>query len=85
MDKRQQTDRQMDMRQQTNRHMDERQQTNRHMDDRQQTDRHMDMKQQKDIWTAKGTLGVYFGMSDKPYFDPYIFGKLHLKIHNTVR
>lgn len=47
-------------------------------------------KKQTDIWTAKqtankGTLGVYFGMSDKPYFDPYIFGKLHLKIHNTVR
>lgn len=45
---------------------------------------------QTDVRTAKqtankGTLGVYFGMSDKPYFDPYIFGKLHLKIHNTVR
>lgn len=50
--------------------------------DKKQTDIH--------VWTAKqtankGTLGVYFGMSDKPYFDPYIFGKLHLKIHNTVR
>lgn len=46
-------------------------------------------KTQTDIWaakqTAKGTQGVYVGMSDKPYFDPYIFGKLHLKIHNTVR
>lgn len=56
----------------------------------------MDMRQKNkqtwtsdNIWTAKqtakGTQGVYFGMSDKPYFDPYIFGKLHLKIHNTVR
>lgn len=46
-------------------------------------------KKQTDIWTAKqtakGTRGVYFGMSDKPYFDPYIFGKFHLKVHNTVR
>lgn len=43
------------------------------------TNRHMDSQ------TNKPTKGVYFGMSDKPYFDPYIFGKLHLKIHNTVR
>lgn len=36
--------------------------------------RHMDMRQKTDTWivkqTAKGTQGVYFGMSDKPYFDP---------------
>lgn len=60
------------------------------MRQKKQTDIWTPEKTQTDIWTAKqtankGTQGVYFGMSDKPYFDPYIFGKLHLKIHNTVR
>lgn len=48
-------------------------QTIKHMDMRQKN-RHMDMRQKTDTWivkqTAKGTQGVYFGMSDKPYFDP---------------
>lgn len=42
--------------------------------DMRQKNRHMDMRQKTDTWivkqTAKGTQGVYFGMSDKPYFDP---------------
>lgn len=58
-------------------------QKNRQMDTRQQTERHIDS--QKNSQRNAGSLHMYFGMSDKPYFDPYIFGKLHLKIHNTVR
>lgn len=55
--------------------MDKRQETtNRHMDTRQQTDICTRVNKQTDIWTAKqtakGTQGVYFGITDKPYFDP---------------
>lgn len=56
-------------------------QTIKHMDMRQKQtyghetkNRHIDTRQKTDTWivkqTAKGTQGVYFGMSDKPYFDP---------------
>lgn len=87
MDKRQQTDKLTWDNKQTDIWTRDNKQTYGHeakkqtdMDIRQQTDRYMDSQ------TAKGQpQGVYFGMSDKPYFDPYIFGKLHLKIHNTVR